>query len=146
MGASNFGKGVKYFGAAIAAGCFSLAMTSSAGAAEKVDYATQIKPLLKESCVKCHSLDNPRKQAAAGFRLDDHDAALKGGKHGSKDLVPGKAEDSLVYKLLNGPVEVDGKKIDAMPKSARRGEPYQPLSKEQITLIKDWIDQGAKFE
>jgi hypothetical protein len=122
------------------------ALASSAQAADKVDYTSQIKPLLKESCVKCHSLDNPRKQAAGGLRLDDKELALKGGKHAGKAIVPGKAEDSLMYKLLNGPVEVDGKKIDAMPKSAQRGTPPKKLSQEQITLVKDWIDQGAKFE
>lgn len=146
MGASN-PMGRKMVGCAVVAGCVALAaFASAARAAEKVDYATQIQPLLKESCVKCHSLDNPRKQAAAGLRLDDKDAALKGGKHKGRAIVPGKADDSLIYTLLNGPVDVDGKKVDAMPKSARRGDPYKPLSKQQISLIKDWIDQGAKFE
>ena len=147
MGESNRGGIGSGLGAAVLAGCMSItAFSSPASAAEKVDYASQIKPLLKESCLKCHSLDNPRKQAAAGLRLDDRDLAVKGGKHAGKDLVPGKAEDSLMYKLLNGPVQMDGKKIDAMPKNPRRGEAYKPLSKDQITLIKDWIDQGAKFE
>jgi len=113
--------------------------------ADKVDFASQIKPLLKESCVKCHSLDNPRKQASGGLRLDDKALALKGGKHAGKAIVPGKAEESLVYKLLIGPVDVDGKKVDAMPKNPKRGEAYKPLEKAQITLIKDWIDQGANW-
>ncbi|HEY8750277.1 MAG TPA: c-type cytochrome domain-containing protein [Tepidisphaeraceae bacterium] len=135
------------FGSAALAGCLGLmAFAGSAQAAEKVDYATQIQPLLKQSCVKCHSLDNPKKQAMAGLRLDDKAGALKGGKHAGKAIVPGKAEDSLVYQLLNGPVTIDGKKIDAMPKNPKRGEAYKPLEKAQITLIKDWIDQGAKFE
>ena len=135
------------FGVGCAVVAFGLtAMASSARAADKVDYTSQIKPLLKESCVKCHSLDNPRKQASAGLRLDDKDLALKGGKHAGKAIVPGKAEDSLVYKLLLGPVEVDGKKIDAMPKSAQRGTPPKKLTEEQVTLVKNWIDQGAKFE
>src|SRR4051812_38273835 len=103
MGASSRRMG---FGSAVLTGCIGLAaFTGVAKAAEKVDYTSQIKPLFKESCVKCHSLDNPRKQAAAGLRLDDKDAALKGGKHAGKAIVPGKAEDSLVYKLLNGPVD-----------------------------------------
>src|SRR5579859_7292627 len=76
MGASNRGAGVSC--AALAMGL--MAFTSSAQAADKVDYTSQIKPLLTETCVKCHSLDNPRKQAAAGLRLDDRDLALKGGK------------------------------------------------------------------
>ena len=146
MGASNGRWGGMGIGSVVLAGCFGLAFTASARAADKVDYASQIKPLLTETCVKCHSLDNPRKQAAAGLRLDDRELALKGGKHKGQAIVPGKADDSLVYKLLSGPVTVDGKKIDGMPKSAQRGTPPKKLTEDQITLIKNWIDQGAKFE
>src|SRR5258708_6685382 len=74
-------------GSALLIGCVGVtSFAGSARAAEKVDYATQIKPLLKESCVKCHSLDNPRKMPSAGLRLDDKALALKGGKHGAKAI------------------------------------------------------------
>ena len=112
-----------------------------ASAADNVTFAKDVQPLLKQSCVKCHSLDNPRHQAASGLRLDSKEAALKGGKAG-KDVVPGHAEDSLMYKLLLGPVNHDGDDIDPMPK-ARRGEKFKPLPKDKIEVIKDWIDQGA---
>ena len=144
MGASKGKTGIGVGCVVLAFGLTGLA--SSARAADKVDYTSQIKPLMQEYCVKCHSLENPRKQAAAGLRLDDRELALKGGKHKGRAIVPGKAEDSLVYKLLSGPVQVDGKKVDAMPKSAQRGTPPKKLNQDQITLIKDWIDQGAKFE
>ena len=54
---------------------------------DKVEFSTQIAPILKESCVKCHSLNNSRKKAAAGLQLDNKDAAMKGGKSG-KAIVP----------------------------------------------------------
>lgn len=146
MGLSDHGKSRLGLGTAVLAGCVGLmSLTGSARAADKVDFASQIKPLLKESCVKCHSLDNPRKQAAAGLRLDDKAAALKGGKHAGKAIVPGKADESLAYQLLKGPVTVEGKKIDAMPKNPKRGEAFKPLTEAQITLIKNWIDQGANW-
>ena len=112
-----------------------------AAAADKVDFASSVQPIVKESCVKCHSLDNPRHKAAGGLRLDSREEALKGGKAG-KDIVPGHAEDSLMYKLLLGPVNHDGDDIDQMPK-ARRGEKAKPLPKDKIEVIKEWIDQGA---
>jgi hypothetical protein len=112
----------------------------SAAASDKVDFS-KVQPILKQSCVKCHSLDNPRKKAAGGLRLDNKDEALKGGKSG-KDIVPGHAEDSLMYKLLLGPVNHDGEDIDPMPKS-RRGEQFKPLPKDKIEVIKSWIDAGA---
>ncbi|HZL35346.1 MAG TPA: c-type cytochrome domain-containing protein [Tepidisphaeraceae bacterium] len=109
---------------------------------KKVNFTADIAPIFKQSCVKCHSLNNPRKQAAANFRLDDRAAAIKGGKIGH-DIVPGKSADSLLYKLIQGPVKVHGKNVDPMPK-AKRGETFKPLPDEQIALIKRWIDQGAK--
>jgi hypothetical protein len=129
---------------AIAVGCVGLGLVGTASADDKpVDFSSQIQPILKTSCVKCHSLDNPRKTAAGGLRLDDKDAALKGGKSGH-DIVPGDSTQSLLYKLLLGPTSVNGHHVDAMPKQ-KRGEQFKPLEKEQIDLIKSWIDQGAKW-
>jgi cytochrome c len=130
------------FGAAILTGCLGLASTSRA-ADSPVDFDAQIKPILKQSCVKCHSLDNPRKQAAGGLQLDVKEAALKGGKVGS-DIVPGDSTKSLVYRLLLGKTSINGKPLDAMPKQ-KRGEEFKPLEKDQIDLIKAWIDQGATW-
>lgn len=132
-----------YRNAALAAACMGFFAIGSARA-DKVDFATQIQPIFKHSCVKCHSLDNPRHKAASGFRLDTREAAMKGGKFG-KDIVPGHADESLLVKLLHGDQEVNGDSVDAMPK-AMRGQEFKPLPEKQINLIKDWINQGAKWE
>ncbi len=118
----------------------------SALAADKdVDFAADVQPIFKESCVRCHGLDpsKPNKKAAGGFRLDDKAAALKGGKAGG-DIVPGNAKSSLVYELLLGPHKAKGEDLHAMPK-AKRGEPFKGLPQDQIDLIQKWIDQGAKW-
>jgi hypothetical protein len=78
-----------------------------------------------------------------GLRLDDKAAALKGGKHG-KAIVAGKADDSLLYKVLKAPVKVGNEEVHLMPKG-RPGQDAKPLSDEQIDSIKRWIDQGAKW-
>jgi Planctomycete cytochrome C len=53
-----------------------LALTSSAWA---VDYATQIKPLLKQKCYACHGALKQK----AGLRLDTVQLLMKGGESGS---------------------------------------------------------------
>ena len=108
-----------------------------------VSFTRDIQPIFKASCVKCHSPNNPRHQPASGFRLDSEADAMKGGKAGH-DIVPGNADESLLYKLLKGPVTVDGDEIDAMPK-AMRNQKWKTLPQKQIDLIKAWIDQGAKW-
>jgi Planctomycete cytochrome C len=85
----------------------------------------------------------PGRGPAGGLRLDDKAAAMKGGKHG-KAIVPGKAEDSLLYKVLAGPAKAGDDDVSAMPK-AKRGEEFKGLPDDQIKLIKQWIDEGAKW-
>ena len=108
-----------------------------------MDFARDIRPIFKQSCVKCHSLDNPQKQPAADFRLDDKAAAMKGGETGN-DLVPGDARSSLLYQMLLGPVKDGDQEIGPMPK-AKKGQKFKPLPKTQIELIRRWIDEGAKW-
>jgi hypothetical protein len=129
--------------AAIALG-LCLPLHAADKAERAVDFNKDIKPILTQSCVKCHRQDprNPR-GPAGGLRLDDKTAALKGGKFGS-DIVPGKSGDSLMFKLLSAPVKVGNHEIGAMPKPMR-GKEFQALPQDKIDLIKAWIDQGAKW-
>jgi mono/diheme cytochrome c family protein len=131
---------------ALALSAFGFAAGSAHAADKQVDFKKDIQPIFHESCIKCHSLDNPKKKASAGFRLDNRADALKGGENAhEKDIIPGNAKDSVMYKLLFGSVSVEGEDVDAMPKK-KKGQEWKPLPKEQIQLIKDWIDQGAKWE
>jgi hypothetical protein len=50
-----------------------------------------------------------------------------------------------MYKILQGPVTVPGDKLVPMPK-AKKGEERKSLPKEQLDLIKQWIDQGANWD
>jgi mono/diheme cytochrome c family protein len=95
-----------------------------------VTFAADIKPIFEKSCVKCHGAEKQKGK----LRLDSLEATLKGGGEG-KILEPGKsAESSLVHSIAR--LDEDA----AMP-PADKGE---PLTKEQIGLIRAWIDQGAK--
>lgn len=128
------------------------AVPADAAVDEKITYLKHIQPLLKESCVRCHRAPGASagrgpggpgmRGPAGGLRLDDRVAILKGGKHG-KAVMPGKGEQSLLYKVLKEPVNVDGDEIHAMPK-AKPGRDFMPLNDDEIELVKKWIDQGAK--
>lgn len=100
----------------------------SAFSAEPVDFATQIKPVLQRYCVSCHGSET----VESGFRADFGSLLLEGGDRGAA-VVAGNAEKSLLYRVL-----VSDDDISQMPFEQPR------LSDEQIALIKDWIDQGAR--
>ena len=107
-----------------------LVSQAAIAAGKPVDYATQVKPLFQAHCVKCHGA----KKQQSGLRLDTAAAVLKGGDRGPA-VVPGKSDKSLLVIALLG----KGDQVERMPAEAK------PLPKEQIALIKRWIDEGAKF-
>ena len=98
-------------------------------AQENVDFQTQIQPIFVEHCIKCHG----EKQASGKMRL--HTAAgLKEKWDADKELlVAGEPEKSELYQRITLPA--DDKK--RMPKMA------DPLPKEKIELIANWIREGA---
>jgi mono/diheme cytochrome c family protein len=98
------------------------------GAEAKVDFPKDIQPILQQTCVKCHG---PEKQKGK-LRLDSREAALKGGGEGPA-LVAGDADKSEMFRRITLPKDHD----DFMPSEG------DPLSKAQIDLIRDWINQGA---
>jgi hypothetical protein len=97
-------------------------------------YASDIKPIFEKSCVKCHSGE----KAKGKLHLDSLEGAVKGGKEGP-DIVPGKGGQS---KLVYAVAQV-GDEDDFMPPPKNKAN-IGPLTKEQVGLIRAWIDQGAK--
>ena len=98
-------------------------------AARPVDFVRDVQPIFSRHCYSCHG---PEKQKA-DLRWDDKTSAFGSGDHGPH-LVPGKSAESRVIHLVAG-LEPDS----IMPP---KGE---PLSPEQIGLLRAWIDQGAKW-
>jgi len=101
-----------------------------AAAQRKVDFNSDIRPLLADRCHQCHG---SKKQESA-LRLDARSGALKGGDHGPA-IVPGKSADSLMVQVLAG-VHPD---LAPMPKKGDK------LTPEQVGLVRAWIDQGADW-
>ena len=100
-----------------------------------VTYAADIKAILDNSCVKCHSGEKPK----ARLKLDTLENALKGGKDG-KVIIAG---DSTKSMLIQAVAHLSADKDSWMPPLHNRAN-IGPLKPEQIGLIRAWIDQGAK--
>jgi mono/diheme cytochrome c family protein len=99
-----------------------------------VTYAADIKPIFEKSCVKCHG---PEKQKAK-LRLDTLEAALKGGEDG-KVIEPGDSANSM---LVHNVAHIGDEDMFMPPPDNKDKIPQ--LTKEQVGLIRAWIDQGAK--
>ena len=95
-----------------------------------VTYAKDIKPLFEKSCFKCHGPDKQKGK----LRLDSLEAVKKGGEDGEV-IVAGKSEKSTLVHAIAA-LDPDM----TMPPEGKG----DPLTKEQIGLVRAWIDQGAK--
>ena len=99
-----------------------------------VTYAKDIKPIFDKSCIKCHGSEKQKGK----LRLDTLEAALKGGQDG-KVVLPGDSAGSmLVHNIAH-----IGDEDDFMPPPDNKDK-IPPFTKEQIGLVRAWIDQGAK--
>jgi hypothetical protein len=101
-----------------------------ASSKKDVTFAKDIKPLFERSCFKCHGEEKQK----AGLRVDSIEALKKGGDNG-KVIELGKSEKSPLVHTVAGLVE------DMMMPPEGKAD---PLTKEEIGLLRAWIDQGAK--
>lgn len=100
--------------------------TASAHDPANVDFVRDVQPILKTHCYACHG----PKQQKNGLRLDRRRDAMRGGT--IPVIAPGNSEASWVYLVLRGERGLQ------MP-------PDGAMSAEEIRVIKNWIDQGAKW-
>ena len=104
----------------------------------KIDYTTQVFPIIQESCIKCHNdpAKHPEgKKPKAGLRFDTPEQLMKGNDDGPV-VVKGDPSKSSFYTRTILPADDD----DIMPPKG------DPLSKEQQKLIHDWIKAGASTD
>ena len=104
---------------------------------DQISYNFHIRPILSDKCFACHGPDANKRES--DLRLDTEEGAFKALKEspGKFALVAGKPEESEMYHrmLSSDPSEV-------MPPP----ESNLSLTEEEISLIKRWIEQGAKYE
>ncbi len=101
----------------------------SARAAEKIDFDKQIEPIFVEHCAKCHG----EAKAQAKLRLDTIAGIEEKLAAKPQLLVAGQPAESLLYQRLVLPTD--------SPKRMPKGG--DPLTKDKIDLIAEWIKQGA---
>ncbi|MEW5976223.1 MAG: c-type cytochrome domain-containing protein [Acidobacteriota bacterium] len=94
----------------------------------QVSFAAQVAPILQKSCAGCHS----QNAKMGGFVLTSFDELMRGGSHG-KAIIPGDAEGSRLVQMIEGKIQ---------PRMPMSGE----LPAEEVAIIRQWIDQGARLD
>lgn len=93
-------------------------------------FEKDIKPIFEKSCVKCHGAEKQKGK----LRLDTLEATLKGGENGKILEAGNGTKSSLVHSVTR--LDED----TAMPPEGKA----EPLTKEQVGIVRAWVDQGAK--
>src|SRR5215831_2008132 len=95
-----------------------------------IDFNTQVKPIFNKKCIACHGGVRRKSNFSLLFRVD----GLAKNKSGKPDIIPGDPDHSEMIRRLtiNDPDE-------------RMPYKHDPLSKEEIEVLRKWIKQGAKW-
>lgn len=104
--------------------------TLDAGGTGKALFQQHIRPLLEAQCLSCHGAGQVKR---SGLDLSTRESLLRGGENGP-GVVPGKAQESALYKRINHELQ------PAMPFQGAK------LSDQHIAEIRDWINAGAPYD
>ena len=108
---------------------------NTARAEEPVDFNRRVRPILADTCYKCHGPDEAERQA--GLRLDTPEGIIAELDSGTTAVVPGKISDSeLIARITTADPDLKMPPADS----------GKTLSAEQIETLKAWVQQGAKWE
>src|SRR5688500_19025774 len=98
-------------------------------AARPVDFVKDVQPIFAANCYACHGPDKQK----SGYRLDAKSVALAGGDIGHA-IIPGDGANSRLIHDVSG--------LDPKIKMPAKGD---PLTAEQVGILRAWIDQGANW-
>ncbi len=93
-----------------------------------ISFSKQVAPILAKNCLGCHD-----DTARGRLRLDTFAGLRQGGMTGQL-LVPGNAQRSLLMAKL------------VLPGQQRMPRGRGPLAQNDLKIIADWINQGARYD
>ena len=113
-----------------------IALAQIGQAAEaQIDFTRDVRPILSGRCFQCHGPDAESREA--GLRLDDVRSATAELESGEKAVVPGRPHLSGLIARITSDEE-----YERMPPP----EQGNALTEQEIATLKQWIEEGAKYD
>jgi WD40 repeat protein len=100
--------------------------------AAEPDFYRDVYPFLKTNCISCHNKTTTK----ADLNMESPELMIKGGESGPS-VVPGKSAESLVVQA-----SLHQHDMEMPPPKNKSGA--QNLTQAEVSILKLWIDQGAK--
>jgi len=105
-----------------------------AGAATKLDFNRDIRPILSDNCFACHGFD--AKKRKADLRLDTAEGAFEI-KDGVQAIKPGDPKLSTIIERI---LSTDEDEVMPPPES------HKKITPQQVELLQRWITEGAEYQ
>jgi len=112
----------------------SASMSTVLGADQTIDFQQHIRPILVEHCFKCHGPDEGTRQS--DLRLDLREMATAKRNSGELAIVPGNPDASWVLMRVTS----DDPDLVMPPPNENNA-----LTSAQISMLRQWIQAGAKY-
>ncbi len=110
-------------------------LAAAAGHAEEaaapVSFTKDVAPIFLKHCAACHGPP----EVNGGYQVTNYSLLMKPGESESPSITAGSPDESEVVNLIS----MDDADL-RMPKEA------DPLTADQVALIKRWIVEGAKYD
>src|SRR5882762_7071431 len=97
---------------------------------QKVDFNTQVKPIINKKCITCHGGVKREAEFSLLFRQD----AMTKAESGKFAIIPGNASASELIRRIN-----------SHDPEERMPFKKDPLTGEEIETLTQWINQGAEW-
>src|SRR5438552_4840946 len=107
------------------------AAQAQAPAKGPVSFINDVAPILKENCFACHDA----KKRKGKLDMTTFENLRKGGIH-DDPITDGNIKESYIHEVL----------VSKGPNRMPPKEAGEPLSKEKIAIIDQWIKEGAKLD
>ncbi len=113
--------------------CLIPLVITGCGREDAVSFSQDVRPVLDKNCLDCHQAGGSG-LAASGFSMETYDDLMKGTNFGPM-IIAGDAEGSNMLVLMEGRADSS----ISMPHGQQ-----DPISQQDIKIIRLWIEQGAK--
>jgi len=106
------------------------------GCADKlqISYQRDVRPIFVDKCIDCHSPPYGEGYIKTGLDLESYESLMKGSVYGPV-IVPGSSKKSPLNMLVEG-------RAGDLSRVLKRL--HDPMTDEQIKVIRLWVKQGAQ--
>jgi hypothetical protein len=125
------------FGAQAADNSVNVSKLPPAAAKQGVTFDKDIKPIFEKSCFKCHGPEVERPKGK--FKAETRENVLKGGENGPNVVAGDLAKSPMIAQIS----WITADEEEYMPPKDNKAKIAQ-LTKEEVGLVRAWIEQGAK--